>query len=138
MEIKSSPASTYTTTTATTAITKTTTTLTVQIAVATPTITTVPTKSTLPTPTTTITTTASTKAFQNPLKVPKNNQNQDPSYTDANSLSTLDIVVIAVSGCILVAVIIGLVVPCYIWRKRIYKRLCLFFSFIFAFIFFFH
>ena len=143
MVIKSCPASMYTTITATTATTKTmltTTTTTTTTATATSTtttltaatrtMTTVPTKPILPTTTTTttttITTTASTKASQNHLKVPNRSQNQEPSNTDANRLSTLDIVVIAVSGCVLASVITGVAVPCYIWRKQRHRRFSFF------------
>ncbi|KAJ7374036.1 hypothetical protein OS493_009366 [Desmophyllum pertusum] len=43
-----------------------------------------------------------------------------PSSTDANRISTLLIVVIAVSG--VTALVIGLAVPCYVWGKRRNRR----------------
>ncbi|XP_078361491.1 uncharacterized protein LOC144645828 [Oculina patagonica] len=78
-----------------------------------------------PTTTTTITiTTSSARESQNvrnPSNVPNNSRRQDFSSTDTNGLSTLVIVVIAVSGGV-TAVIIGLAVSCYVWRKRRNER----------------
>ena len=57
--------------------------------------------------------------FSKPSNAPSNRL--DPDSTDTNRLSTLLIVVIAVSGAV-TAVITGLAVFCYIGRKRRNKR----------------
>ncbi|XP_078362112.1 uncharacterized protein LOC144646406 isoform X2 [Oculina patagonica] len=77
-----------------------------------------------PTTTTITITTSSARESQNVpnlSKVPNNSQRQDSSSTDTNGLSTLLIVVIAVSGGV-TAVVIALAVPCYVWRKRKNER----------------
>ena len=72
-----------------------------------------------PTRATTHPTVTGFQSFPKPSKAPV--YRSDPSSTDTNRLSTLVIVVIAVSG--VTAVIIALAVPCYIWRKRRNTRL---------------
>lgn len=101
-------------------------------AAATKTTTSVPPPTALSTEITSATTTtrkhSSTKASQYPSKTPNNSEHQNPSKTDTNTLSTLVIVVIAVSGGV-TAVIIGLAVTCYIWRKQRNARFFIFSSF---------
>lgn len=60
---------------------------------------------------------ASTAALKNVSSSPGVSSATDPSSTNTKRLSTLVIVLIAVSSGV-VAVIIGVAVPCYIWRKR--------------------
>ncbi|KAL9980676.1 hypothetical protein ACROYT_G009289 [Oculina patagonica] len=72
---------------------------------------------TLGTDTTSISTTAATNSSQNATSPSRFPSTSEPSNINTNSLSTLVIVVIAVSGGV-TALIIGLAVPCYICRKR--------------------
>ncbi|XP_078381578.1 fibroblast growth factor receptor 2-like [Oculina patagonica] len=68
--------------------------------------------------TTTISSTAGSQNFTGPSRA---SPTSDPSNTDTNRLSGLVIVVIAASGSV-TAVIIGVAVSFYIWRKRRNKR----------------
>ncbi|XP_078362132.1 uncharacterized protein LOC144646418 [Oculina patagonica] len=60
-----------------------------------------------------------TQNASKPTKAPGNTR--DPNSTDTKGLSTSVIVVIALGGGV-TAVIIGLAVPCYIWKRRRDKR----------------
>ncbi|KAL9980681.1 hypothetical protein ACROYT_G009299 [Oculina patagonica] len=68
-----------------------------------------------------MTRTASIPVSRNASSQSKASGTLDPSSIDSNRLSTLMIVVIAVSGGV-AAMVIGLAVPCYIWRKRRNRR----------------
>ncbi|XP_078361488.1 uncharacterized protein LOC144645823 [Oculina patagonica] len=70
----------------------------------------------------TLNTTVGKEFISAPSQLPSTSQRpEDPGSTDKNELSTLVIVVIAVGGVVM-AVIIGLAVSCYIWRRRRNKR----------------
>lgn len=79
-----------------------------------------------PSATTLATVTASTAASENFTSQSRAPSTSEPISTDMKRLSTVMMAVITVSGGVM-AVVIGLAVPCYIWRKREHRRFKLFF-----------